>query len=123
MSNKGFTLIEVLAVIVLLVIIMTIATPNITRQINRKEEEEQNLLNEKIENASMLYVSKYYVSDILTPSFTSVSFTLRDLQEDGLININKNGKCPSVIDEKITVSYVNNILKYNYNNLTDCYIK
>lgn len=121
MNNKGFTLIEVLAVIVLLVIIMVIAAPNITKQINRKEKEEQNLLNEKIENASMLYVSKYYLDDILSPSFVSISFTLKDLQEDGLININKNGNCKNVISKDIIVYNFDNVIKYDYSNLENCY--
>lgn len=123
MNNKGFTLIEVLAVIVLLVIIMVIAAPNITKQINRKEKEEQNLLNEKIENASMLYVSKYYLDDILSssPNTNIISFTLKDLQEDGLININKNGNCKNVISKDIIVYNFDNVIKYDYSNLENCY--
>lgn len=123
MNNKGFTLIEVLAVIVLLVIIMVIAAPNITKQINRKEKEEQNLLNEKIENASMLYVSKYYLDDILSssPNTNIISFTLKDLQEDGLININKNGNCKNVISKDIIVYNSDNVVKYDYSNLENCY--
>lgn len=123
MNNKGFTLIEILAVIVLLVIIMVIAAPNITKQINRKEKEEQNLLNEKIENASILYVSKYYLDDILSPSFNTISFTLKDLQEDGLININKNGNCKDVINNNIIVYNSDNVIKYDYSNLEKCYKK
>ncbi len=122
MNNKGFTLIEVLAVLVLLVIIMVIAAPNVTKQINRKETEEQNLLNEKIENAAMTYVSKYYASETVNGNI-NITFTLKDLQEDGLININKDGNCKSVIDKKIEVYYDNNKLYYNYDQLSGCYKK
>ena len=49
MNKKGFTLTELLAIIVLIALIIGIAAPSITEQVKTEEEERQNILNKKIE--------------------------------------------------------------------------
>lgn len=114
-NSNGFTLIELLAIIVILAIIMVLAAPNMTKQIKRSEEESQNILNQKIENASKLYAAKYYANKLV--NYEDVTFTLNDLQQDGLINLKDN--CKDVLTKKIIVSTGN----YNYNAIEDdnCY--
>ncbi len=124
-SNKGFTLVELLAVVVILAIIMAIAAPNMTRQIKKEEEENQNILNQKIENASKIYAAKYYVNELIElPNSTNdntITFTLNDLQRDGLINLKDN--CFDYLDEEITIKYENSKINYNYYNIESntCY--
>lgn len=59
MNNKGFTLVELLAVLVILIIILTIAIPSITSSIERNKE---NMLSKKIdiiETSMEAYVDLY----------------------------------------------------------------
>ena len=88
-NNKGFTLVELLAIIVILALIILVAAPSMTKQIKKKEDTEQTVLNEKIYNASRMYAAKYYASEIVKSG--SFEFTLQDLEEDGLLDL--KGKC------------------------------
>lgn len=114
-NNKGFTLIELLAIVVILGVIIAVAAPSITKEINRSEEENKNVLNQKIENAAHLYAAKYYANKIVNNQ--RFNFTLNDLEQDGLLNL--NGKCSSKLSSNIVVTGSN----YNYDNIksSDCY--
>ena len=66
MNKKGFTLIEVLGVIILLAIVTTITVPAITRQIKKGNEESYNAQIKRIKTAADLYVSdnlNYFTSE------------------------------------------------------------
>ena len=116
-DNKGFTLVELLAVIVILAIIMIIAAPSMTKEIARNETENKNILNQKIENASHIYAAKYFVNDLIDGS--EISFTLNDLEQDGLINL--KGKFSTELDEEKTIIISSGV--YDYRNIsgTNCY--
>ena len=88
-NNKGFTLVELLAIVVILALIILVAAPSMTKQIKKKEDTEQTVLNEKIYNASRMYAAKYYASEIVNSGY--FEFTLQDLEEDGLLDL--KGKC------------------------------
>lgn len=117
-NNKGFTLVELLAIIVILALIILVAAPSMTKQIKKKEDTEQTVLNEKIYNASRMYAAKYYASEIVStatppPTF---SFTLQDLEDDGLLDL--KGKCidPStskLYDGSISWDSTNKVLKFD----------
>ena len=113
-NNKGFTLVELLAIVVILAIIIVVAAPNMTKEIQREEEENQKILNQKIENASKIYAAKYYVNELIAlpndPNKT-IGFTLNDLQSDGLINLKDN--CSNNLDDNIII----NSEGYNYDNI------
>lgn len=93
-NNKGFTLAELLAIIVILALIMVIAAPNMTKLFDEREQMDKDVLSQKIENAAKLYVAKYYADKVISGS-GSIKFTLNDLQQDGLINLSKNTVCSS----------------------------
>lgn len=59
LNNKGFTLIEVLAVIVLLAVIMAIALPNITGSLDRQSCKMVESRAKLIESAAQFYVSDH----------------------------------------------------------------
>ena len=59
MNNKGFTLVELLAVLVILITILTIAIPSITSSIDRNKEKILNKKIDIIEAAAETYVNLY----------------------------------------------------------------
>ena len=91
-NKKGFTLVELLAIVAILAIIMVLAAPSMTKQIAKKEETDQTILDEKIHNAAKIYAAKYYSEKIVNCTHTNrdnpcVAFDLNDLEQDGLINL------------------------------------
>lgn len=119
-NNKGFTLVELLAIIVILAIIMVLAAPSMTKQIKQKEDTDQTILDKKIDNAAHLYAAKYYSDKIVncTSGSCGISFTLNNLEQDGLINL--KGKCAGEEDNKyIEVSYYGSSIKYKYLSIID----
>ena len=101
MNNKGFTLVEVLAVVVILAIIVGIAAPNISKEIEKSNAETSTVLREKIENAAHIYAGKYYADDIVGGS--GASFSLTDIVNDGLLELKEN-ECANYLNETISVS-------------------
>jgi len=58
MLKRGFTLIEVLAIIIVLGILISITVPNVSKNIKNFKEKSYNLLIESLENGAQIYVSK-----------------------------------------------------------------
>ena len=121
-NNYGFTLIELLAIVVILGVIIALAAPNMTKQINKKEETDQTILDEKISNAAHMYIAKYYSDKVVdgTCNINNInninpcSFTLNDLEQDGLINL-KGKNCTNVMGEYMF------FLSSNDSNIKDSY--
>lgn len=115
MNKKGFTLIELLAIVFILAIIIVIAIPSISKEIKIEEEEQKNILNQKIENAAHLYAAKYFADKIVNNE--KFDFTLTDLENDGLLDL--KDKCSN--KKTVTISYDDG---YDYTNIedNDCYI-
>lgn len=128
-NNYGFTLIELLAIVVILGVIIAIAAPNMTKQINKKEETDQTILDEKISNAAHMYIAKYYSDKVVdgTCNSSTCRFTLNDLEQDGLINL-KGKNCTNVMaKDMFYLSSDNPNIKDSYNfdaikppNASDC---
>ncbi len=117
-NNKGFTLIELLAIVVILAVIIALAAPSMTREIKRSEEENENILNQKIENASHIYAAKYYANKIVAKD-EDITFNLKALVEDGLISF-KNDVCNNLLSKNIKIK---NGTDYDYSGIYDekCY--
>ncbi len=120
-DNYGFTLIELLAIVVILGVIIAVSAPNMTKQINKKEETDQTILDEKISNAAHMYIAKYYSDKVVdgTCDSSTCSFTLNDLEQDGLINL-KGKNCTNVMGK--TIFYSSNGNSYNFKAIqaSDC---
>ena len=120
-NNYGFTLIELLAIVVILGVIIAVAAPNMTKQINKKEETDQTILDEKISNAAHMYIAKYYSDKVVdgTCDESTCWFTLNDLEQDGLINL-KGKNCTNVMGN--TIFYSSNGNSYNFKAIqaSDC---
>lgn len=123
-KNSGFTLVELLAIIVILAIIIVVAAPNMTKQINKSEQEKKDVFNQKIENAAHLYAAKYYADELISlKNNEEIKFSLQSLVEDGLITL-KDNKCDDKKNGNIIISKTSNNIQYNYESLkaNDCYI-
>lgn len=93
MKNKGFTLTEILAIIVIISIIAIIAAPNITKEINRVDQKNNDVYMQNLENAAHLYVAKYY-----GPITTTVTIPGQTLVDDGLIGEVRNENCSITVE-------------------------
>jgi type IV pilus assembly protein PilA len=65
LNNKGFTLVELLAVIVILIIITAIAIPSISSSIERTNDSQRKAKEESILSAAELYIKV----DSLVPNY------------------------------------------------------
>jgi len=120
-DNYGFTLIELLAIVVILGVIIAVAAPNMTKQINKKEETDQTILDEKISNAAHMYIAKYYSDKVVdgTCDSNTCRFTLNDLEQDGLINL-KGKNCTNVMGEYMFYLSSNNSYDFGSIKSSDC---
>lgn len=125
-KNKGFTLVELLAILVILGLIALATIPNISKQVKESEKQEQNVLDKKIENASKLYAAKYFADKIVKKE--DFNFTLTDLENDGLLSLNDNQcsgknssgkKIKEVNYIKIEYDNVENAIKFNYEDISN----
>ena len=120
-NNYGFTSIELLAIVAILGVIIAVAAPNMTKQINKKEKTDQTILDEKISNAAHMYIAKYYSDEVVggTCDSSTCRFTLNDLEQDGLINL-KGKNCTGVMGK--TIFYSSNGNSYNFEAIqaSDC---
>ena len=78
LNKKGFTLVELLVVIVILVIIMSIAIPSITSSLDRSKAKQRDAKVKLIESAAEIYVDRHIGT-------TKVSVS--ELYNEGLITI------------------------------------
>ena len=117
MKNKGFTLVELLAVIVILGLILGIAIPKATKTLEQKKQHLYELtINELIETTKKYVTSnpKIY-SDI--SKYGSLSINVKTLCEEKLID------CPVTdprnkesINGSIKIEYLNNEYVYTFSN-------
>lgn len=59
LNNKGFTLVEILAVLVILVAIMAVAIPSITSSIERSKEKQNKAKIKMLESFAEVYVTNH----------------------------------------------------------------
>lgn len=112
-DNKGFTLVELIATIVLLSLVMGIGAFAITKIINNAKEKDYQLLIENINNAVELYYQecKFVDDNCQTP------ITLGFLVNNGYLK--GNSKITEGTDkDKMTIVNPN-----NDKNISDCWIK
>jgi type IV pilus assembly protein PilA len=128
MKNKGFTLAELLAVIVILGLIAVITIPAVTKTLGEQKSKlcEDQLKN--IKEAARLYGSDHLIelqeedysdgdeNDSTKNGKTYLSITLKDLQDGGYIDKDiENPKTSEIIDsENIKILIKKSGKKYNY---------
>ena len=92
-NNKGFTLVEILAILVILGVIIAIMIPNVNNLIEKNKNNSYNQLIKSIESATKMYISDY-----------RYNITLEDktCTEASMINIKKVAN-NDISDSKIPI--------------------
>ncbi len=86
MKSKGFTLVELLAVIIILSIVVIVLITNITNLIDKNRENSYEMLIVEIEIASKEYVNKYKnILESLNKNNPEIIIYLNDLIADNYI--------------------------------------
>ena len=115
-QDQGFTLVELLAVIVVLGIVLLIAIPNILNIINKTKEGAYERQKELIVNAA----KKYVMSNMDSIEWTDdeAIITLAKLQEEGLLSTAlKNSRTGDKFDPNqtiVTITRIGNQYTYTY---------
>jgi len=81
LDNRGFTLVELLAVVVILVVITLVAIPNISSSIERNNEKRDKSMIKVLKSEGELYISKYKAT-INNECYVTVN----DLVDEGYID-------------------------------------
>lgn len=119
--NKGFTLVELLAVLIVLGILMTIVTTTILNQVDESKNKLNDAQIEIVKNASIEYANN---KGLFKKSNSSYNICLNDLKNEGLIDdviinsLNKDYyikltvKCESIclFEASDLLEYQNNII-------------
>lgn len=79
LNRKGFTLIELMAVLAVLVIIMGIALPNITSSIERSKQKQKDAKIELLTSAAELYFDRHSSLDKANGVFISTLISDQDI--------------------------------------------
>ena len=103
LNNKGFTLVELLTVIVILITILTIAIPSITASLSRSEDKQLEAKKQSIAASALIKIKK---SDF----------------NSGEYNKFKNGECFISVSKLIDRNYINkeDTLDKNKNTIEGC---
>ena len=122
MNKKGFTLVELIVVIVMLLIISGLVISNVMNYISTSKEKAFDLLEESIKNsAETIFLDKEASS---TEVFDSMSISIPELKDKGYIELEelKNPKNDADISKcKITITKVHegNLWKYQIETTDD----
>lgn len=115
--KKAFTLVEVLAVIVLLGILLTIIIPNVNSSIKSSREKTLKVQMQEIYSAAESYFLDHELS-ITEPTYV----TINQLKSSGLLD-NKEIKNPvtnKVINGCVKATYNVNYKQYDYDYVETC---
>lgn len=118
--KKGFTLIEMLAVIALLGIIGAISFPIVTREVNKSKEKTYQTQINYIEGAAKRWGVKN--NDLLSTDGTSITVNIQTLKKDGFLE-NTNIIDPRtnrIIDGCVEITYNLEYNQHSYNYTNSC---
>ena len=118
MKKEGFTLVELLAVIVIIGIIYLIVFPSVTSFINKSKEKSYNIQVDLIEKASKKWVVDN-TDELLKKDpyhLNNINLTLTTLKKDGYLQDEfiENPKTKKIMTGCVVVSYQSNKNQYEY---------
>ena len=111
-NNKAFTLIELLAVIIIVVLITILVLPRIVDSVNNSAYKVDDALKEIIYNASDAYISNHETS-FPKKNGNNYDISLRDLINDEILKYPiKNAKGKDITDKYCVYVHYNNSYEY-----------
>lgn len=116
--RKGFTLVELLAIMALLGVLLLVAVPNIANDNKQSKEREYNEYKKTIENAAEVYVetSDDTYADLKNNNGVTATIQLSELKGAGVLKENlKNPKTNQLADGSVSAVNQNGMIKYTYN--------
>ncbi|MBE6154543.1 MAG: prepilin-type N-terminal cleavage/methylation domain-containing protein [Firmicutes bacterium] len=124
MNKKGFTLTELLSVIVILALISLMASTGIIKLANNSKENmycaKIKLIETEAEEYAIKYERELNESDKLYNGYKSLTFKINDLVENGTIEADKDNNIINPIDNSIMND--TEIIIYLKNNQINAYI-
>lgn len=129
MNRKGFTLVEVLAVLIVLGIIATIAYPIVTSSIERSEEKAYEEQVSAIEREAKRWALDHSEELPAVDSTDKIGVDVATLINGGYITKTKNGKLYNPKDDKktmdgcVVIQYSSEYNQYLYNYDEKCNIE
>lgn len=128
MKNKGFTLVELMGVIVLLSILVVIAVPAITGILKQSKDKLYETQLKTIETAAKNWASEEANLSKLPSSGNCITITLKTLKEGGFVDLDiKNPKTDKPFEDglAIKISKTNKKLSFEANpsDISGCTLK
>lgn len=121
MKKNGFTLVELIAVIVILALILLIVTPNVIGTLNRSKARLNETQKQQVISAARNWGMKNVTLEGNAPSKSSV--TISELQKSGYLEdkdiedlVTKN----NIANTKICITYENYQFVYTYEGEGNC---
>lgn len=121
MNRKGFTLIEVIMVIVIISLLVILLVPNIFVLIEKNNENSCDSLIKNIESAAKIYVTHNKYDLGFDCSGDAKTITLKTLVDSGDLKVDSSGKIINPVDN--AVLYDNTITEVNVKVTYDCNTK
>lgn len=120
MSKKGFTLVELLGVIIILTIIISLVLPKITSAVKSKQSDVENVNKKIIYAAVELYLKNIYDLDEIEVG-SKFCVEIRSLEEKNYLKDVKNIYTKESISDKAVLAEYNNGFFYTiYDSLEEC---
>ena len=115
MNKKGFTLVELLAVVAILGLLAAIISPIVKNLLDDSKESLSKQQKEMVITATKKYMVEH--SELLPEYNSTLSIYISDLISDGVIENNKviNPKTKKELDGCVVISYSNEFNQYEYN--------
>ena len=125
MNRKGFTLVELLAVIVVLAILIGIATPNVIGLLRKQKDKTTDIVLTNLNDAAVSYAKEQISLNKL--HLSSCDFEIKD-ENTAKANLNQGKKCVKAYnigvlknngtfeDKQNSCDSTKGIYVYNYNN-------
>ena len=128
MNRKGFTLVEIIMVIVILALLVLVLAPNVFVLLNKNNERSCNSLINNIESAAKIYVTnnKYNLGikcyDANDVANTTIKISLQTLIDSGDLKTDGSYKIINPVSkDEINLNTTTVTVKYNCNNNTFTY--
>ncbi len=113
-KNNGFTLVELLAVIVILAVLGILTVPKINNTINDNRNKSYKEIEQRLEEAAERYILNNYIDS----NINTITITKQQLIDAALIDEVYDLKDKTVCDASIVVSNINTNIEYKA--ILDC---